>query len=353
MSHIYLYLLSFSLLLAGCSGEEKVGGDDVDPVLPEEKVAVSFSSKLYLEPASKAGVTRGTATDNLTENANVTIRAYKQAASGSSLTGAPLVRQDYKVDAAGNLVVTADGGEPMYLGAGLYSFYALSVNAAGTGEENLPPELKDNNSLVTVPLKNQTDYLYCAVNGKISSNPENKATVNLTFERLAARIQITIVSEGGDDQIVSAQPPTVTLPLTDPSGSKITLGSNPPINQGNPVSDQKDYTKLQSTGDITTDGFMAGCILLPMAAAADRVLPVTILFPSIVFNGLGELTNKIYTLKIPVPADAGFVSGKQYNYQVNITGNEIGFERLTVVGWNGVDGNIPNEDMSEDQEGNK
>ena len=352
MSQIYLYLLSFSFLLAGCAEEEKIGGDDVDPILPEEKIAVSFSSKLYLEPVSKSDIT-DTGTDNLTQNANVTIRAYKQAASGSSSpTGAPLVRQDYKVDTGGDLTVATEGSEPMYLGAGLYTFYALSVNAAGTEDGSLPPELQGNTSPETVALKNQTDYLYCEENQTISSNPDNKATVNLTFERLAARIQITIVSEGGDDKIISAQAPTVTLPLTNPSGSKITLGSEARINQGNPFTDQKNYTTLQSTGDITA-GFVADCILLPMAASTDRTLPVTILFPSITFNGLGEQTNKIYTLDIPVPADAGFASGKQYNYKVNITGNEIGFTGLTVVSWKGVNGNIPNEDMSEDQEGNK
>ena len=346
MSHIYLYLLSFSFLLAGCAGEEKIGGDDVDPILPEEKIAVSFSSKLYLEPETKA---EGNTSD-LLENVNVVIRVYKQAAVGVPTVDA-LIRRNYKVAANGDLTAAADEAIPIYLGADNYTFFALSVNTAGTDENTFPPELASSMS-ETVELKNETDYLYCAVNEKISSSPDNKATVNLTFERLAARIQITIVSEGGDDKIISAQVPTVTLPLTDPSGSKIILGGEPLINQGNPFTDQKNYTALQSTGNIT-DGFVADCILLPMAASTDRTLPVTILFPSITFNGLGEQTNKIYTLNIPLPADTGFASGKQYNYKVNITGNEIGFAGLTVVSWKGVNGNIPNEDMSEDQEGNK
>ena len=353
MSHPYLHILSFILLLSACTGGEEHAGGEVDPVPPGEMVAVSFSSKLYLEPVTKAIGVSDPGKGNLEENANVAIRAYKQA-TGSSPSSALLARQDYKVENNGDLTVATEGGEPIYLGAGLYTFYALSVNAAGTGEGSLPPELKSTTSLETVALKNQTDYLYCEVNQAISLNVENKATVNLAFERLAARIQMTIVSEGKDDKILSATAPTVTLPLTDPADSKITLGSDVRINPGNPVTDQKDYTELQSAGDITTAaGFVADCILLPMAAATDRVLPVTILFPSVTFNGLGELTNKIYTLKIPVPADAGFASGKQYNYKVNITGNEIGFAGLTVVAWDGVNGNIPNEDMSEDQEGNK
>lgn len=349
MSHIYLYLLSFSLLLAGCAGEEKIGGDDVDPILPEEKIAVSFSSKLYLEPVSKADIT-DTGTDNLTQNANVVIRVYKQADVGVPTVDA-LIRSNYKVAVNGDLTAVTDEVTPIYLGAGNYTFFALSVNTAGTDDNTFPPELASSMSEI-VELKNGIDYLYCAVNKKISSNTENKATVSLPFERLAARIQLTIVSKEGDDQIVSAQAPTVTLPLTNPSGSKITLGGDPRINRGNPFTDKKDYTTLQSTGDIT-DGFVADCILLPMAASTDRTLPVTILFPSITFNGLGEQINKIYTLNIPVPTDTGFTSGKQYNYKVNITGNEIGFAELTVVGWKGVDGKIPNEDMSEDQEGNK
>ncbi|MCD8136788.1 MAG: hypothetical protein LUH01_12925 [Parabacteroides gordonii] len=160
MSHIYLYLLSFSFLLAGCAGEEKIGGDDVDPILPEEKIAVSFSSKLYLEPETKA---EGNTSD-LLENVNVVIRVYKQAAVGVSTVDA-LIRRNYKVAADGDLTAAADEAIPIYLGAGNYTFFALSVNIAGTDENTFPPELASSMS-ETVELKNGTDYLYCAVNEK-------------------------------------------------------------------------------------------------------------------------------------------------------------------------------------------
>lgn len=354
MSRIHLYtILLGCLALCACSTEEPVQGGEIEqPAEPEEKIAVSFSSKLYLEPDTKTA-TEGT-TANLSDGANVAIHVFRQAAMGVPDVAA-LTRRDYKVAADGSLTATADEAIPMYLGAGTYTFYALSVNMAGEGAEALPPELADGNvSSGTVELKNGTDYLYCAVNRKFSSNMENAVTVSLPFERLAARIQLTITSTGdAENVIVAATAPSVTLPLTDPAGSKITLGAIPQLAPGEPVTDMVEYTELVSEGNVT-DGFVADCILLPMKAKADVIsLSVTILFPSITFSGLGEQTDKVYTLEIPIPKEEGFASGKQYNYKVNITGNEVGFGGLTVVPWTAKTGNLPNDDMTEDQEGNK
>ena len=329
------------LLLLSCSSGEEILKEEIPPVQPEEKVTVSFSGKIDLAE-TKAGegedTPTPTPTQTLREDVNVTIRAYKQAAV-SKPTVAPQLCYDYNVQNGGSLAVKGDG-EDMLLAAGTYTFYALSVNATG---DTVPPALTSGSFSETETLQNNTDYLYCGVNREIVSNPEETHNVSLTFSRLAARLQISIVSDGGDDKITAAEAPTVTLPLTDPSGSKITLGATPTIEQYAVASAD---TTLESEGDIT-EGFTAGCILLPMTAS--QTLPVRIVFPSITFNGLVPQVDKLYETKIITPA-GGFVSGNQYNYTVNITGNQVGFTTLSVTAWDiktPVNG-LPDSSIEED-----
>ena len=338
------------LLLFSCSSGEEILKEEIPPVQPEEKIAVSFSGRIDLVE-TKAG-DEGTpetpgetaTTQTLREDVNVTIRAYKQVEAGS-VGATPQVCRDYLAGGDGSLTVKG-GGEEMLLAAGTYTFYALSVNAAG---DTVPPALTSETSAETNELKNNTDYLYCAVTQQIESKPEEKQNVPLTFTRLASRIQITVTGTGGDDKITAATAPTITLPLTNPAGSKITLGVNDPIGQY-PVAtnttegDITGYTTLKSAGDIT-NGFTSGCILLPMTAG--QKLPVRIVFPSITFNGLAPQTDKLYTADIITP-EGGFVSGKQYNYTVNITGNEIGFIRLGVTSWDIKPGELPDSSIEED-----
>ena len=343
-SSITLGPLLALLLLFSCSSGEEILKEEIPPVLPEEKVTVSFSGKMDLVE-TKAGEGEGTPTQvsTLREGVNVTIRAYKQTAVAQP-TAAPQLCYDYTVQSDGSLAVK-DGGEEMLLAAGAYTFYALSVNAVG---DTVPPALTSGSDSETGALQNNTDYLYCGVSQKIESkpevsNPEEKQNVSLTFSRLSARLQISIVSDGGDDKITAAEAPTVTLPLTDPAGSKITLGATPAIGQYTVATTD---TTLESEGDIT-DGFTAGVILLPMAAS--QTLPVRIVFPSISFNGLAAQTNKLYETKIITPA-GGFVSGRQYNYKVNITGNQVGFTTLSVTAWDvkTPENGLPDSSIEED-----
>ena len=330
------------LLLFSCSPGEEILKEEIPPVQPEEKIAVSFSGRIDLVE-TKAG-DEGTpetpgetaTTQTLRKNVNVTIRAYKQAEAGS-VGATPQDCRDYLAGGDGSLTVKG-GGEEMLLAAGTYTFYALSVNAAG---DTVPPALTSETSAETNELKNNTDYLYCAVTQKIESKPEEKQNVPLTFTRLASRIQITVTGTGGDDKITAAEAPAVTLPLTNPAGSKITLGATPVIGQ---YAVATADTTLKSAGDIT-NGFTSGCILLPMTAG--QKLPVRIVFPSITFNGLAPQTDKLYTADIITP-EGGFVSGKQYNYTVNITGNEIGFIRLGVTSWDIKPGELPDSSIEED-----
>ena len=340
-------LLAF-LLLFSCSFGEEILKEEIPPVQPEEKIAVSFSGRIDLVE-TKAGnegapETPGEAatTQALWEDVNVTIRAYMQP-SISQPAIAPQSCRDYLATGGGGLVVK-NGEEEMFLTAGTYTFYALSVNAAGTATDSVPPALATGSHSETEALKNNTDYLYCAISKKIISNPDgDKQNVNLSFTRLASRIKITVTSKGGtgSEEIIKADAPKITLPLTNPAGSKITLGANDPIGQY-PVA--SDGLTLESTGNLT-DGFTAGCILLPMTAS--QTLPVRIVFPSITFNGLAAQVDKLYETKIITPA-GGFVSGKQYNYTVNITGNEIGFIRLGVTSWDIKPGELPDSSIEED-----
>ena len=325
------------LLLLSCSSGEEILKEEIPPVQPEEKVTVSFSGKMELaETKAEEGGTPAP-TQTLRKDVNVTIRAYKQTEVGKP-TVAPQLCYDYLVQDDGSLKVKS--GDEMLLSAGTHTFYALSVNATG---DTVPPALTSGSHSETEALQNNTDYLYCGVTKKVESKPEEKQNVSLTFTRLAARLQISIVSDGGDDKITAATAPKITLPLTDPAGSKITLGATPAIGQYAVASAD---TTLESAGNIT-DGFTAGVILLPMKEK--QTLPVRIVFPSISFNGLAAQTDKLYETKIITP-EGGFVSGKQYNYTVNITGNQVGFTTLSVTAWDvkTPENGLPDSSIEED-----
>ena len=330
------------LLLFSCSSGEEILKEEIPPVQPEEKIAVSFSGRIDLVE-TKAGDEGTPETQALRKDVNVTIWAYMQP-SISQPAIAPQSCRDYLATDGGGLTVK-NGEEEMFLTAGTYTFYALSVNAAGMATDSVPPALVTGSHSETEALKNNTDYLYCAVSQKIISNPDGeKKNVALSFTRLASRIQITVTSKGGtgsDDKITAATAPKITLPLTKTSDSKITLGATPAIGQ---YAVATADTTLESTGNLT-DGFTAGCILLPMQEG--QKIPVRIVFPSITFNGLAEQEEKLYTAEVTTPA-GGFVSGKQYNYTVNITGNQVGFTGLSIEPWNVNDGQLPNGNITED-----
>lgn len=350
MSDLYLYLLSFLLLLGGCSGEEGLGGD-VDPVEPEEMIAVSFSNSIDL--TTKAGTTKadpipGDAStgEKLAAGVKVVVYAYKQSEEGVP-TSPPVVSRTYLSDGDGdadgkgngNLTVSGSDGV-MYLAAGKYIFYALSVNTNDT-----PPLLASSSHSETDELANATDYLYCATEvTTIASKPGNSYTVSLPFKRLAVALSLQIVNGStGNDRITDAEAPSLSFAATDPTGSKITLGANPVIAGGDPVNSTENYTSVKSTGKLA-EGFTARYIMLPMG---ENKIPASITFPSISFNGLVQEQKK-YALEIPTPT-GGFTSGNQYNYKVSITGNEVTFNNVSVTEWNkGTTGDISNDDITED-----
>lgn len=343
MNHLYPISLCLGLLLTGCVLESSLPGegDEPVPVPEEEKVAVFFSSTIDLETKARPEAeTKAEGSSTLADGVQVTVHAYEQSGIATP-SAAAVVSRNYAQKVSGgsaNLEVTGgDGG--MYVAAGNYTFFALSVNADAT-----PPALISFSE--TGQLHNNTDYIYCAAHATITSHPGVAQNVPLAFKRLSTRIAIQIVSDSnGDDKATAATAPIIRFAATDSTGSKITLGATPVITSGIPVANTQKYTEITSTGDITTsNGFTAVYTMLPMQA--NQTIPVTITFPTITFNGLVQ-TNKVYTLTIPT-ADTGLTSGNQYNYKVNITGNDIAFQGVSVSPWTGKDGSLPNEDVTED-----
>ena len=300
------------------------------PTPPEELVAVSFSSTIDLTTKATEGVS-----ENLAEGTLIDVHVYKQA-NTTAPSGSPLVTRRYKVLSGGNME-PADPSNTMYLPVGTYAFFALAINAEGQD----PPALAASSSY-TGELKNGLDYIYCAVNSTLHSSPEAPQNISLSFFRLATRIDLKIDCGSGSDKATAATAPTFALPLTNPAGTKISLGANPVITAGAQV--ENNNTKVTSTGSVD-NGFTASYIQLPLSGKQD--IPVTITFPSITFADLVQ-TNKVYTLTIP-NTEAGLVSGNQYDYKVNITGNDVSFNNLTVTEWTGgTNGNISDSDIPED-----
>lgn len=334
MNYFYPIFLTACLLLAACSKEEH-RGEEVDPLPPiEEMVAISFNSTIELETKAE-GETAADASQTLAEGVLVDVYAYKQDAIAIP-TKPATVKRRYKIGAKGVMDLAESQDGIMYLPAGNYSFYALSVNA-----NTAPPELINNSE--TAQLSNNTDYIYSATNVTINSKPGETQTVSLAFSRLSTRIEIKIVNGGnGDDKAVAAENPSLTFAATDPTGSKISLGANPLIAYGTPAT--TNLTTIQCNGTLT-DGFTASYIMLPMQGT--QQIPVSLKYPSITFNGLQPQKDKIYELNI-ITLNEGFVSGKQYNYKVNISGNDVVFQGVTVTAWTEKAGNLPNDNITED-----
>lgn len=330
MSHPYLYILSFILLLSACAGGEEQAGEVVDPAPPGEVVAVSFSSTIDL--TTKA--TGEGATNQLVEGALVNVHVYKQADT-TAPSGSPFVTCRYKVGSGGNME-PVDLDNTMYLPVGSYAFFALAINA----KEQEPPALVGSTSC-TGELKNGLDYIYCAVHSTLHSSPEAPQNVSLSFVRLATRIDLKIDCGSGSNKATAAEAPTFALPLTSPTGTKISLGATPVITAGMQV--ENENTQVKSTG-LVSEGFTASYIQLPLAG--NQEIPVTITFPSITFGDLVQ-TNKVYTLAIP-NTGAGLTSGNQYDYKVNISGNEISFRGVTVKAWEEKDGSFPEGGITEE-----
>lgn len=336
MNYFYPIFLSACLLLAACSKEEHTG-EEVDPLPPiEEMVAISFNSTIELETKAE-GETAADASQSLAEGVLVDVYAYKQ--DGIDVPTKPaLVKRRYKIGAKGDMDLAEGQDGIMYLPAGKYSFYALSVNA-----DTAPPELINNSE--TAQLSNNTDYIYSAQNVTIDSKPGETQNVSLPFGHLSTRIEIEIVNGGnGDDKAVAAENPSLTFAATDPTGSKFILGDNK-ITGGSPVKEISDYTKIEKMEGTLTDGFTASYIMLPMQGK--QQISVSLKYPSITFNGLEPQKDKIYELNITTP-DEGFASGKQYNYKVNISGNDVAFQGVTVTAWTGKPGNLLNDNITED-----
>lgn len=340
MNYFYPIFLTACLLLAACSKEEHTG-EEVDPLPPiEEMVAISFNSTIELETKAE-GETAADASQTLAEGVLVDVYAYKQDAIAIP-TKPATVKRRYKIGTKGVMDLAESQDGIMYLPAGNYSFYALSVNA-----NTAPPELINNSE--TAQLSNNTDYIYSAQNVTINSKPGETQNVSLPFGRLSTRIEIKIVNGGnGDDKAVAAENPSLTFAATNPTGSKFILGDNK-ITGGSPVKEISDYTKIEKMEGTLTDGFTASYIMLPMAAGAK--IPATITFPSITFGDLVQ-KDKVYTLEIQAPStgsgSGSFESGNQYDFKVNISGNEVTFQKVTVSAWTGVTGDLPNDNITED-----
>ncbi|MBC8603964.1 hypothetical protein H8784_19865, partial [Parabacteroides acidifaciens] len=116
-------LLLALLLLFSCSSGEEILKEEIPPVQPEEKIAVSFSGRIDLVE-TKAGNEGTPETQALRKDVNVTIRAYMQP-SISQPAAAPQSCRDYLAADGGGLAVK-NGEEEMFLTAGTYTFYALS-----------------------------------------------------------------------------------------------------------------------------------------------------------------------------------------------------------------------------------
>ena len=217
--------------------------------------------------------------------------------------GTPSAQGLYITSAPG--VLTGVDGYKMYLGSGIFDFYAVSDNFS-----TIPSKFSAGKS---EPLFNGIDYLWW-------HNPNldvASSQINIPIVYLHAATQVVIeISEGESIQLNKLISATITPP--EPGASMdLATGTIPPA------------TTFDRPDKMGINGFLAQYIMLPLETSEPMSLTLEIM-------ANGESASRIYTVDIPVP-DGALKAGNSYLFSAIIDGNTVTFSSVNVKNWTEVD----------------
>lgn len=315
-------LLSALLLGAvGCTSsipEEQIENET-------DKYSVQFKGGISLTQTKAAS-------ENIGNGVKATIYAYE-----SGKTDASVASHEYEAGSSGDL--TGTESYTMQLGKGTYDFYGVSANSSTTSAPAF-------SSTTTSALSNNVDYLWVKAAGKSISSSSSDQNIDLTFERKAVKIVITIKSgtgieltgwkdEGNDG--VDADAATITPP--EATNCVMTLSTGAIAQSTSLNTDAANMT----TGAIEADSdngskkkTTVSYIMLPLGKNEGVTPSPTVILKVKVKVGT-QTTEELrtYTADLKAPSGTGdeFKSGNQYNYTATLNANGITFTGAKVTNW--------------------
>lgn len=294
---LFMYV---ALLLSGCSkntisietgGENGQGGTD-----SQGENLVTFHASIE----GRNLLTR--AMSPMQEGIQNQLFAFKST-EGNKASGAPSAEGLYITTAPG--VLSGSDGYKMYLGSGIYNFYAVSDNFS-----RIPPKFTAGKS---ESLFNGIDYLWW-------HNPEQdvaSAQVHIPIVYLHAATQVVFeISEGEGitlDRLLSA---TITPPQPGAS-MDLATGTIPPTSK---------YDRPDKMG---INGSLAQYIMLPLTTTDPMTLTIEVLVND-------ETASRTYSVSVPVP-NGELKAGNSYLFSAVLEGNTVSFSDVSIKNWTEVD----------------
>ena len=197
---------------------------------------------------------------------------------------------------------------PMTLINGTYDFYAVSLK-----EDSLPPTFTDN---IAIGLENNKDYLWCGISDQMID--QNGTTIPITFNHVATQIVVNIVNQDTLNPVTSIHDAWVTNPqITNDVTWDLTTGVISPADT------------LSSTGGLMQiNGLTTSYIMVPIVMKNGKL-------PYLAVVTLQEGETMSCNVDIPFP-EAGYLSGRSYNYDLYFNADSIILVDAEVDAWNDV-----------------
>ena len=232
-----------------------------------------------------------------------TLYAFEPSTQNNIETTTPSAQGLYITSSPG--VLTGVNGYKMYLGNGVFDFYAVSDNFS-----TIPPEFLAGKS---EPLFNGIDYLWW--HGPRLDVVGSQVNIPIIYLHTATQVVIEMTEADGIrlDKLVSAM---ITPPETGAS-MDLATGVIPPA------------TKLDVPDKMGINGSLAQYIMLPLKISTPMSLTIEVMVN-------GENTPRIYTVDVPVP-DGELKAGNSYLFNAIIGESAITFSSVNVKNWTEVD----------------
>lgn len=295
-----------------------------------DKYSVQFKGGISLTQ------TKATSTSDIGSGVKATIYAYV-----SGQTDASVASHEYEAGSSGNL--TGTDSYTMQLGKGTYDFYGVSTNSTTSA-----PAFNQNSNTTTSALSNNVDYLWVKAAGKSISSSSSDQNIDLTFERKAVKIAITIKSGTGieltgwdgmtdgsgsaNEDAATITPPVATNCVMTLSTGAIAQSTSLNTTAANMTTGTIEDDTENNSKKKTTVSY----IMLPLGKKDGTTPSPTVTLKVKVKVGTQtseELRTYTADLKAPSGTDDEFKSGNQYNYTATLNANGITFTGAKVTDW--------------------
>lgn len=296
-----------------------------------DKYSVQFKGGISLTQ------TKAASTSDIGSGVKATIYAYV-----SGQTDASVASHEYEAGSNGNL--TGTDSYTMQLGKGTYDFYGVSANSSTTSA----PDFDQNSNTTTSALSNNVDYLWVKAAGKPITSSSSDQNIDLTFERKAVKIAITIKSgagiqltgwDGMTDGSGSANANAATITPPEATNCVMTLSTGA-IAQSTSLNTTAANMTTGTIEDDTENNSKkkttVSYIMLPLGKKDGTTPSPTVTLKVKVKVGTQtseELRTYTADLKAPSGTDDEFKSGNQYNYTATLNANGITFTGAKVTDW--------------------